>query len=381
MNLFLGIIVGLLVLNLIVIVHEFGHYLMARKNGVVVEEFGIGFPPKAWSKKLKNGVILSINWLPIGGFCRMQGENDSASHKGDYGRASFKQKTAILFGGVVFNWVLAALLFTGLALVGLPKAVDNQFSIKSDVYEYYEPVVVATVVEDSPAAKAGLQKGDELLKIGEYDINKSSEVTDSSRIQAGKTVTVEYKRDGKTATVETTLNAENSGKGYLGVQTPQNLGYIRATWSAPIVGVVSTFQLTAETFKGLGQMVGNFFSGVAKQLNSDEQVRQEGQQSISEAGNGLAGPVGIIGMILPQAFASGPVILAFVAAIISLSLAVMNILPIPALDGGRWLLTVIFKLRKKELAKETEEKVVSISFMVLLCLVVLTIILDVTRFF
>src|ERR1700712_5695711 len=108
MDLILGIITGVLALTFLVVVHELGHAISARRNGVVVEEFGIGFPPRAWSKKLKNKVLFSINWLPLGGFVKMQGEYDSSSKKGDYGAAGFWTKTKILLAGVFINWIKAA---------------------------------------------------------------------------------------------------------------------------------------------------------------------------------------------------------------------------------------------------------------------------------
>ena len=100
MDLLLGIIVGLIILVFLVVVHELGHGIIARRNGVVVEEFGIGFPPKAWAKKIKKSilgknVLFTLNWLPLGGFVKLQGENDAASRKGDYGAASFWVKTKI----------------------------------------------------------------------------------------------------------------------------------------------------------------------------------------------------------------------------------------------------------------------------------------------
>src|ERR1700730_15188840 len=101
MELIFGIIVGLLILVLLVAVHELGHAIIAKLNGVIVEEFGIGFPPRAWGKKLKNGVLFTINWLPLGGFVKLQGEHDAAGRKGDYGAASFWQKTRILLAGVL----------------------------------------------------------------------------------------------------------------------------------------------------------------------------------------------------------------------------------------------------------------------------------------
>src|ERR671932_429125 len=132
MELLFGIILGLLILVLLVVVHELGHAIAARRNGVVVEEFGIGFPPRAWAKKLRNGVHFSLNWLPLGGFVKLQGEHDAADKKGDYGAATYWQKTKILLAGVVINWLVAAGILTVLAWVGLPKILPNQFSIPGD---------------------------------------------------------------------------------------------------------------------------------------------------------------------------------------------------------------------------------------------------------
>ena len=119
MELFLGIIIGLIVLVILIVLHELGHALVAMRNGVVVEEFGIGFPPRAWKKRLKNGVLFTLNWLPLGGFVRLKGEYDSATGEGTHGGASFWVKTKILVAGVVVNWVTAVLLFTILLLVGM----------------------------------------------------------------------------------------------------------------------------------------------------------------------------------------------------------------------------------------------------------------------
>lgn len=162
MELLFGIIVGLFILVFLVVVHELGHAIVARRNGVVVEEFGIGFPPRAWSKKLKNGVLFTLNWLPLGGFVRMQGESDSADQPGDYGAATFWQKTRILLAGVVANWIVAALLLTVLAVVGLPKILPNQFTVASDTTMVKKPVEITLVGDNSPAAKAGLQVGDQV---------------------------------------------------------------------------------------------------------------------------------------------------------------------------------------------------------------------------
>src|ERR1700690_544058 len=108
----------------LIIVHEFGHYLVARRNGVEIEEFGLGIPPRAWSKKLKNGVLFSLNWLPLGGFVKLKGEHDSDSHRGSFGAASLGAKTKIMLAGVFMNLIFGLLLLTILAATGMPKLLD-----------------------------------------------------------------------------------------------------------------------------------------------------------------------------------------------------------------------------------------------------------------
>src|SRR6185436_4492434 len=106
------LILGILLFIGLVVLHEFGHFVAARRNGVEVEEFGIGFPPQAWKRKTKKGYIFSLNWLPIGGFVRLKGENDSATEKGSFGAASFKSKTKIMLAGVGMNLLASVVIFT-----------------------------------------------------------------------------------------------------------------------------------------------------------------------------------------------------------------------------------------------------------------------------
>ena len=126
-------------------------------------------------------------------------------------------------------------------------------------------------------------------------------------------------------------------------------------------------------------MLWNLISGIGSQFSPDASVRESGQESISAVGDSVSGPVGIIGVLFPAFTSAGPANLAFLAALISVSLACMNVLPIPALDGGRWLLIAIYKIRKKELTKEVEEKIVSRAFMVLLAMIFIVTILDIIR--
>lgn len=184
-------------------------------------------------------------------------------------------------------------------------------------------------------------------------------------------------------TLAKTVKLNGAGAEYqLGVTLKQeNQAVYRYSWSAPIVGAMTTAQLTAETFKGLGQMVVNLVHGVAQQFSADEAAREAGKAEVQAAGDSVSGPVGIIGVLFPAMTAAGATNLAFLAALISVSLACMNVLPIPALDGGRWFLIMIYRMRGKKLPKETEEKIVARAFMVLLLLMAIVTVIDVVRLF
>lgn len=413
MDIFLGVIVGLLVLMALVTAHEFGHFIMARRNGVRVLEFGICFPPRAvawvrdpmtkkWKKiprkdwgKPQKGLIFSLNWLPIGGFCQMDGESAEDSRKGTFGAANFWAKTKILFGGVAMNWIVAFVIFTILAWTGMPEFLEGQFTIPADTRTDVAPVQISTVAENSPAEQAGIEEGDLIIAVDNNEFWHASDITDYNEAHAGEEVIYRVQRqvpldcqcikapcdcgsDDETLDLTVKLNSSDS-EYLLGVTmaTSQALSY--STWSAPIVGVGLTAQLTGETFRGVGIMLWNLVSGIGSQFSFDSDVRSSGQEAISSVGDSVAGPVGIIGQLFPAFTAAGPTNLAFLAALISVSLACMNVLPIPALDGGRWLLIAIYKLRKKKLPKETEEKIVSRAMMVLFALIFLVTILDIIR--
>lgn len=380
LNFVLSIFIGLFLLVFLVVVHELGHAIAARRNGVVVEEFGIGFPPKAWGKKLKNGVLLTLNWLPLGGFVKLQGENDAASKKGDYGAASYWVKTKILLAGVTINWAVAALIFTILALVGMPKVLPNQFQVQGDSVQTLKPVTIANVTDGSPADKAGLLQGDQILRFNGQPIATTDDLFAATEAQRGKEVEVIYNRGNKEASTSVTLNKESKGQGYLGVGPGQQTT-LRSTWSAPIVGVATTVQLSIATLQGLGDLVTKFAGGLVSQLSFNGEARQEGSKQIGELSQGVAGPIGILGVIFPSAREAGLVPLLFITGIISLTLAIMNVLPIPALDGGRFFLMSLFRILKRPLTKEREEKINTIGFLSLMGLVVLVTISDVSKLF
>jgi len=376
--LIIGIIVGLIVLVFLVAAHELGHAIVAKRNGVVVEEFGIGFPPRAWAKKLKNGVLFTLNWLPLGGFVRLQGENDSASKKGDYGAATFWQKTKILFAGVFVNWLIAAVLLSILAVTGLPKIIPNQFNIASDTTIVTTPVQLGVLTEGYPAEKAGLKSGDKILNFAGTDIEGTADFIELTKANRGETVKVVYERGNKESTVDVALRDASSA--VFGASLGQR-EKTKSTWSAPIVGVVATGQFTWVTLEGLGNLASNFFGGLFGQLSTSESGREAASERLGEAGDSVAGPVGILGVIFPEASEAGFSQVVFLAAIVSLTLAVMNTLPIPSLDGGRWFVTALFRVIKKPLTKDIEERIHGTGFMLLIGLILLITVADVIKLF
>lgn len=355
------LIFGLFLFVGLIVVHELGHAIVAKRNGVEVEEFGIGFPPRAFKKKLKNGVLLTLNWLPLGGFVKLKGEHDAATGPGTYGGATIWAKAKILMAGVAINWLVAVFIFTLLALVGLPKVFPNQFTIESDTKTAQNNIAVV-VVPGSPAEKAGLKSGDIIKSFAGQAIGSETQLTDLTKANAGQTAPIVYERKGQVSETQATLNVEKTDQGYLGVSPVAQITR-QSTWSAPIVGVGVTAQFTFETLKGLASVLQSLF-----------------RADFAGAGAGVAGPVGIFG-ILRDSSESGIVPVLFLIGVISLTLAVMNALPIPALDGGRLFVTLVFKALNKSLTKEREEAIQASGFVFLMLLVVVITVVDVRRLF
>lgn len=277
------------------------------------------------------------------------------------------------------NWITAVVLFTVLALFGIPKVLPNQFSLPQDTQVSAETLHIGFIEKNSAAQKAGLKIGDKILALDGRVVATASELTKTTKQLKGKQVEITYSRAGKEKTTTASLRSSNDdNKGYLGV-APRESSELRSTWSAPIVGVGLTVQLTTETFKELGKLLGDLGYGLATKLSSDEATQKDGEAAIENASSRVAGPVGILGVIFPQMQQAGIKPLVLLTAVISLSLAVMNVLPIPALDGGRWFTMTIFRLIKKPLTKEREEKIQTIGFLVLIGLVILVTFADVSK--
>lgn len=373
------LLLGLLLFVLLVVAHEFGHYIAARRGGVEVEEFGIGFPPRAWSKRLKNKTLLTINWLPLGGFVKLKGEHDADTTKGSFGAASLGRKVKIMLAGVGMNLAVAFFLLTVLAVVGMPRLIENQFTVASDTKITKNDVLVGYIEPNSPAQQAGLRTKDQLVSVDRYLDNAAAETTrvgsadqlvGLTKSLAGQKVQLTIRRADQTLVKTLSLRSQSEveaskktaePKGYLGV-SPTELTLQRSTWSAPIVASGLIKQFTVATFKGLWQAI----SGLA-------------QGNGSKASAQVSGPVGVF-VLLKDGSLLGYQFVLVIIAIISLTLAIMNVLPIPALDGGRLFVTLLYRIRNKPLTQKIEDRIHGTGFAVLMLLFVLITIVDVRRF-
>lgn len=419
------LIVGLALFLVLIVVHEFGHFIMARRNGVEVEEFGVGFPPRALTlKKDKQGTKYTLNWLPLGGFVRLKGEHDSDKETGSFGAASFRAKANIILAGVVMNLVVAWLIFTILALIGLPKLPlpggEEQYTVASDTTVVSNRVFVGYVEKGGPADTAGIKTGDQITQINDdklrcspesFSFNQSNrpagcrsdnltcidcdaqdaelraselrQITEESLL-AGSTkivLSVEGRGDIQIeprsyAEVKASIDANRlcnmqpivraepcpQTKGYLGIE-PHDLTIQRSTWSAPIVGAGLIAQYSRLTYVALGDSIVSLFQGKG-----------------SEASDNVSGPIGIF-VVLKEGASFGPSYILLIVGLLSLTLAIMNTLPIPALDGGKLFVMLLFRAIRRPLTAKLEESIHGSGFVGLMLLFVLITVVDIKRFF
>lgn len=357
---FSSIILFLVVLSVLVLVHEAGHFFTALWMGAKVEEFGVGFPPRAWSR-VKNGIRYSINWIPLGGFVKIKGESGADSHDPD----SFASKPAwkrfiVLAAGVTMNFLLAVVLLSVGYGIGMPQVVDDTLSAQAHVRE--EKVHVVNVAEASPAATAGIEPGDELQSIDAQNFETAEEAQKYIQAHADNEMTIVVKRGEEYFTYAATPIelAEAEGRKVLGIGLIQTGIVSYPLYLAPIKGFETTVYFTKEIIIAFYDLIKNLI------------VHQE-------VAVDLSGPVGIAVMTGEVAKLGLSYLIQF-AAVLSINLAVINFIPFPALDGGRVLFLLIEKLRGKPVNARIEAVVHNLGFALLMTLVILITYRDLVRF-
>ena len=370
------VLIFLLVLSVLVLVHEAGHYIAARIFGVKAEEFGYGFPPRVlgfvktaqgW-KRVKAGdrsayknTIWSLNWLPLGGFVRLKGEaGEGTGDRDSFLTQSGWKKFVILAAGVCMNWLLAAVIFSFGFSVGVPAEIDG---LPNSAIVSNRHIEIVEVVTKSAAETAGLKQGDQIITIN-GQVARDSETARQilgEQNDKGLGLTLEIKRDGSIQTMQATPTfLEALGKPGLGVALA-NIGTVRFPLHLAVVqGVSVTARYTQLIVQGFFSLVADLF----------------GERKLAAE---VSGPVGIAvltGHIAEQGFWA---IMQF-AALLSLNLAVINFLPIPALDGGRALFVVVESLRRRRNNPIFEATIHQIGFVALIILILIVTAQDLHRY-
>jgi regulator of sigma E protease len=353
----MSIVIFIIILSILIFVHELGHFLVAKRAGIRVDEFGLGYPPKA--KKLFNwrGTDFTLNWLPFGGFVKIHGENPS--EESDHDPQSFTSKNrgvqaAVLgagaFGNLVLAWLFISLgLFMGMpAPLGLSLPVENV------------ETVITSVLPDSPAEEAGLRSGDTILSLSRGNMFADIVPDQASNFISASEESVNFKvRRGKKELDIPVVPQDGVVEGRLAVGISMDeVGIVelpphKALWH----GLLLTGELTILTAKALGTFIAQAFTGTA---------------DFSQ----VTGPVGLVG-IVGDVSELGFVYILSLTALISINLAIINLFPFPALDGGRLLFVAIEALRRKAIPARVFNAVNAVGFAFLIFLMILVTIRDV----
>jgi regulator of sigma E protease len=356
----LTIVTFVIVLGVLVLVHEFGHFITAKRAGMKVEEFGFGFPPRLLSFK-KGGTRYSLNLIPFGGFVKILGEGgeDKEDPKSFAGRG-VGIRALVVAAGILMNYLLAIVLLTIVNIAGVRTALDPSEPAPAHAMVGESVVTVAVVEADSPAASADLHPGDTLLSVDGQAVSTVDQAVSRITRKSGSSASVVIRR----GTVEQTLSVTPridppEGQGPVGVQLiATNL--VKYVWYyAPYEAVKETVFLTGQIFSSFGHMISSL-------------VRT------GSAGTDVAGPVGIA-VLTGQVRQLGFVALMQFVALLSINLAIINVIPFPALDGGRLLFLAIEKIRRKTVSKKIENALHTIGFGLLITLILVITIRDVIR--
>jgi regulator of sigma E protease len=357
------ILLFLVLLSVLVLAHEWGHFAAARKAGMVVEEFGIGFPPRVLSFKSRKGTVWSINLIPLGGFVRIQGESgEKRFEAGSFATKGYFARFAVLFGGVFMNLVVASLLFTIGFAFGLPSVIEGGVDAQAIVSN--EAINVVQILPGSPAEQAGIQNGDKILTIDGEVFAEGEAAREALKPNAdGSPIEISLEHAGETKTIKIVpAYIEDIGRDGVGVALVET-GKVRyPIYIAPIKGVTTTFGMTVQIVEAFGGLIKGVFT-------KDSNVAAQ-----------LSGPVGIAvltGQVADLGFAH----LVQFAAMLSVNLAVLNVLPFPALDGGRIFFLAIEAIRRKPSSQAFEQGVHAAGFAVLILLVVFVTYRDIVNLF
>ena len=358
------LVIAFLSLIALMIIHEFGHFIIAKKFGVRVDEFGIGYPPRIFGKKIGE-TIYSVNWIPLGAFVRIYGEEGGVDDLRSFQSLKIWKRVLIVIGGVAVFWVAAIIIFSIVFAMGTQLPVGDQ-----DVSGLSNPQVkIVGVSANSPASKAGLKIGDTIK-----DINVGGTVTKIDKVGAFQTITGKNKgkeivltigRAGKNLDVSLTPRVNPpAGEGSVGVGLERMATLIKKTswYMAPVQGVIYTWQTTVNSVKGLYQTFADLF--MRKGL---------------PAGAAFAGPLGIT-IFLANAASYGVGFFLYFIGIIAVLVAIFNLFPIPALDGGKLIFLLIEKVRGRPVSVKVEQSITLVFFTILICLsLFITIRFDIPR--
>ena len=341
----LTIIIAFFSLIALIILHELGHFVLAKSFGVKVEEFGLGYPPRIFGKKIR-GTIYSLNFLPFGGFVKIYGQEKTIKNPRSFSEKPFWQKAIIILAGVISFWFVAAILLSIVMAIGAPTIVEDE-----EDGSLVEPKVqIISISSGSSAEEAGLKMGD-IIK----NFDKVKEVQEFTKAHKGQEIVLTIQR----------------GKEIFDVSliAPMGVALARTTlksypwYQAPLNGILATGQLTWLIIKSWGMVFSSLFQGQGM-----------------PAGVEIGGPVRIFELFVDVGNLGVSYFLQFIA-FISISLALINVLPIPALDGGWLLFMIISRLRKKPLNQEVVRKVSTAFFFLLVGLMIWITVKDIMNFF
>ncbi|MBW3537965.1 site-2 protease family protein [Candidatus Parcubacteria bacterium] len=357
------------VIGLLVFVHELGHFVMARRNGVAVEEFGFGFPPRLFGRRI-GPTVYSVNLLPLGGFVRLKGEDAADTGPDSFNAASYGTKAKILLAGVGMNALAAYGLLLYLTLTGLPPMFAGQFSFGQPQVAQPKRLIVAETVPGSPADAAGIKAGDYILSGNNQPFLEASDLTGFTKSHAGQEVTLTVKQGTAQRDVRVKLREPGSDQGFLGVSPLQTYQIKYSPFAAVVVSAGLLLQLLGLTVAAIVGLllqipfliIGLFASGVPK------------------AAEAAVGPLGIV-FLTKNISTLGLNYLVQFAMSISVALAAFNALPIPALDGGRLALISYQQVTKRKLSVGTESLIHAVGFIFLILFMVMITVFDFRRFF